>query len=89
MEQWQLMSKQKHAGKNTPMHELKQLTTLEELKSAVAVATTATGKACLDGIPVDPPKCVKHIVPFLYSVLCKCWRNGRMRDAEIVTKRRW
>ncbi|CAK8678707.1 unnamed protein product [Clavelina lepadiformis] len=51
------------------MHELKQLTTLEELKSAVA--TTATGKtSCLDGIPVDPLKSVKHIVPFLYSVLC-------------------
>ena len=71
-----------------PMLELDELPTFDELNSAIA--STPAGKAPgLDGIPADLLQCDDVTSPYLYSILCKCWNEGKfpddMRDAKITT----
>lgn len=71
------------------MSELDDEPSLTELRKAVDSLTS--GKAPgTDGIPPDLIKqCKTSLLPHLYNLLIKCWREGHipqdMRDAKIIT----
>ncbi|XP_063602932.1 uncharacterized protein LOC134778926 [Penaeus indicus] len=70
------------------MMELDQTPTIEEL--VIALSHIPSGKSSgADGIPADLLKCDASLLPHLYKLLCKCWRDAAfpadMKDANIVT----
>ena len=71
------------------LHELDMEPTTEELSKAISKMTAGKAPGS-DGIPPDLLRsCKTSLLPLLYDILIKCWKEGEvpqdMRDAKIIT----